>query len=229
MRDDAEAVLRRLGERGDIVRTMQRAFATEPRELAIFDPRPGTALVLGRIAAKGIADELADKGYLIIDGLDGRGHYVTLPPGADLTAFPVGGIADVRMSSHRVADRNIAAMAEHGVYSTDVHRAELRTSRGLADSEEIVARHVRRLEALRRAGIMERMGDGLWRVPKDLVERGRAYDLERSGGIAVTLHSPLPLEKQVRALGAPGSTTNSWTAPPSPLRHGASPQARRMP
>ena len=68
MRDDAEAVLRRLGERGDIVRTMQRAFATEPRELAIFDSRPGTALVVGRIAAKGIPDELADKGYLIIDG-----------------------------------------------------------------------------------------------------------------------------------------------------------------
>jgi type IV secretory pathway VirD2 relaxase len=203
IREDMEDVLRRVAERGDIVRTMQRAFGNDPRELAIFDSRLGTIPVVGRIAAKGIADELTDKAYLVIDGLDGRGHYVALPPGADLTAFPVNGVAEVQAASHRVADRNIVALAVQGVYSTDVHRAELRTNPSrTTDPEEIVAGHVRRLEALRRAGIVERMEEGLWRVPNDLVERGRAYDRVRWGGTAVTLHSHLPVEQQIRAIGA---------------------------
>ncbi|HRO10610.1 HAD-IB family phosphatase, partial [Amaricoccus sp.] len=36
--------------------------------------------ILGRVATKGLADELYDKGYLIVDGTDGRVHYVALPP-----------------------------------------------------------------------------------------------------------------------------------------------------
>jgi hypothetical protein len=95
------------------------------------------------------------------------------------------------------------ALAVQGVYSTQGHRAELRSNPGrTADPEEIVAGHVRRLEALRRAGIVERMGDGLWRVPDDAVERGRAYDRVRWGGTAVTLHSHLSVEQQIRAIGA---------------------------
>src|SRR5256885_16696527 len=34
---DAEKTLRALGERGDIIRTMQRAMRGEPRELAVFE------------------------------------------------------------------------------------------------------------------------------------------------------------------------------------------------
>jgi hypothetical protein len=41
------------------------------------------------------------------------------------------------------------------------------------DPQEVVAAHVRRLEALRRAGIVERVAEGLWKVPDDLAERGR--------------------------------------------------------
>ncbi|MEN1487438.1 DUF3363 domain-containing protein, partial [Pseudomonas aeruginosa] len=33
---DAEKTLRALGERGDIIRTMQRAMSGKPRELAVF-------------------------------------------------------------------------------------------------------------------------------------------------------------------------------------------------
>lgn len=38
LRPDAETVLRALAERGDIVRTMQRAMSGLKRELAIFAP-----------------------------------------------------------------------------------------------------------------------------------------------------------------------------------------------
>src|SRR5690606_20704568 len=68
--------------------------------------------------------------------------------------------------------------------------------------EESVAAHVRRLEALRRAGIVERLGEGIWRVPADLPEQGRLYDMHRAGGVAVDLKSHLPIERQTRVIGA---------------------------
>ena len=58
------------------------------------------------------------------------------------------------------------------------------------------------VEALRRAGIVERMAEGLWKVPGDLPEQGRRYDAQRLGGVAVELKSHLPIERQVRVIGA---------------------------
>ena len=69
-------------------------------------------------------------------------------------------------------------------------------------SNNCAAQHVRRLEALRRARIVECLEKGVWRVPKDLVERGRAYDARRSGGNQVEVKSYFPIERQVRAVGA---------------------------
>jgi hypothetical protein len=67
----------------------------------------------------------------------------------------------------------------------------------------VVAAHVRRLEALRRAGMVERVAEGLWKVPDDLPERGRRYDGQRlGGGVAVELKSHLPIERQIRMIGA---------------------------
>jgi hypothetical protein len=67
---------------------------------------------------------------------------------------------------------------------------------------ETVEAYVRRLEALRRAGIVERQAEGVWRIPADLVARGQDYDRQRTGGVNVQLHSHLPIDKQVTALGA---------------------------
>lgn len=71
------------------------------------------------------------------------------------------------------------------------------------DPAEVVAAHVRRLEALRRAGIVERLGEGVWQVPADLPEQGRRHDTQRlGGGVAVELKSHLSIERQARVIGA---------------------------
>jgi type IV secretory pathway VirD2 relaxase len=203
LRPDAEETLRALGERGDIVRALQRAFTTRQRELAIFDATTATATVVGRVAAKGLADELNDRAYVIIDGVDGRGHYVALPAGADLGEIPIGSIAEARAVTARAADHRIAALTENGLYRTARHLAQLPGQHAAGgNAEEIVAAHVRRLEALRRAGFVERIDDGVWRVPNDLVARGRSYDRQRLGAAAVQLRCHLPVEKQIRAIGA---------------------------
>lgn len=201
---DAEKTLRVLGERGDIIRTLQRAMSGQPRELAVFEPGEEGRTVIGRVAAKGLADELRDRGYLVIDGIDGKAHYVALNARDELANYPAGSVVEVRGSAEiRAADRTIVALASDGLYRTDHHLA---VARGQAqagrDPQAVVAAHVRRLEALRRAGIVERMAEGLWKVPDDLPERGRQYDAQRLGGVVVELKSHLPIERQTRVIGA---------------------------
>ena len=201
---EAEPTLRAMGERGDIVRTMQRAMGSQQRELGVFEPGAGARPVVGRVAAKGFADELYDKGYLVVDGIDGKAHYVALPAKAELAQYPVGAVVEARGSGEvRAADRTISALAVDGLYRTDHHlvvaRAQASPDR---DPGEVVDAHVRRLEALRRAGIVERLADGVWQVPKDLPEQGQRYDAQRLGGVAVELRSHLPIERQARVVGA---------------------------
>ncbi|MBT9573245.1 MAG: DUF3363 domain-containing protein, partial [Pseudomonas umsongensis] len=201
---DAEKTLRALGERGDIIRTMQRAMSGQPRELAVFEPGDDGRTILGRVAAKGLADELHDRGYLVIDGTDGKAHYVALNARDELANYPTGAVVEVKGSADvRAADKNIAALASNGLYRADHHLAiEQGRAKDGRDPQEVVAAHVRRLEALRRAGIVERVAEGLWKVPDDLAERGRQYDAQRLGGVAVELKSHLPIERQARVIGA---------------------------
>ncbi|WP_312683327.1 relaxase/mobilization nuclease domain-containing protein [Stenotrophomonas chelatiphaga] len=201
---DAEKTLRALGERGDIIRTMQRAMSGQPRELAVFEPGEDGRSIVGRVAAKGLADELHDRGYLVIDGADGKAHYVALNARDELANYPTGAVVEVRGSAEvRAADRNIAALASDGLYRTDHHLViEQGRAKPGRDPQEVVAAHVRRLEVLRRVRIVERVADGLWTVPDDLAERGRQYDAQRLGGVTVELKSHLPIERQARVIGA---------------------------
>lgn len=201
---DAEKTLRALGERGDIIRTMQRAIRGLPRELAVFEPGDDGRSIIGRVAAKGLADELHDRGYLVIDGVDGKAHYVALNARDEPANYPTGAVVEVKGSADvRAADKNITALANDGLYRADHHLAiEQGRAKDGRDPQEVVAAHVRRLEALRRAGIVERVAEGLWKVPDDLAERGRQYDTQRLGGVAVELKSQLPIERQARVIGA---------------------------
>lgn len=203
---EAEQVLRAIGERGDIIRTMQRAFSGSERPLAIFDAEAASPAIVGRIAAKGLADELQDRGYLVIDGVDGRAHYVTLAPGADLSAYPTGGIAEVRGAARepRPADRTIAAqVGRDRLYRVDRHLVEVRRNAGPRDDPDgFVGAHVRRLEALRRVGLVERVEDGVWRMPADYLDRAASHEAGRLGGATVELRSHLPIARQTRAVGA---------------------------
>lgn len=201
---DAERTLRAMGERGDIIRTMQRTMSGKQRDLTVFQPDEAGRSVIGRVVGKGLADELYDKGYLIVDGTDGKAHYVALPPRTELEQYPTGAVVEIKGSSApRAADKTITAMAVNGIYRTDHHLAVAKAqAHPDRDPREVVQTHVRRLEALRRAGLVERQTEGVWQVPNYLPERGRQYDAQRLGGVAVELKSHLPIERQARVLGA---------------------------
>ncbi|BCH32747.1 hypothetical protein MesoLjLc_46770 [Mesorhizobium sp. L-8-10] len=61
---------------------------------------------------------------------------------------------------------------------------------------------MRRLEALRRAGIVERIDADQWRIPKDFENRAAAYDAGRNRQANIRILSVARLEQQIGADGA---------------------------
>jgi type IV secretory pathway VirD2 relaxase len=75
-----ETKLRKMGERGDIMVTMNRVMRAHgidrgPGDFAIFNGARKAEPVIGRVVEVGIADEMSDRRYLVVDGIDGRIHY----------------------------------------------------------------------------------------------------------------------------------------------------------
>ncbi len=210
----AEPVLRDLGERGDIIKTMHRALAREGLAEARHPARyvlhrdATTERITGRVLDKGLAgDEMGERVRLVIDGVDGRVHHVELDAShAEKIKRGMIVAAGSAPQSPRAADRNIMDIAgKDGVYRPSAHlaRASGAIARQGGDPEAFVRSHVRRLEALRRAGIVERIDADHWRVPADLIEQGQAHDRARDGAnIRVSILSPTGVCQQIGHDGA---------------------------
>ena len=137
----------------------------------------------------------------MVDGIDGRAHYLKLPAGLDLAELPLHGIVEAKPTwQEKPMDRNIAA-AKDGIYKTVEHMAQLKQAND-RDPQSTVDTHGCRLEALRRSGITERIADGVWKVPPDLLQRAQQHDAQKATGLVVELRSHLPFDQQVHAIGA---------------------------
>lgn len=77
---DIETKLRSLGQRGDIIKTMHRAMREAGIDrpggsFAMYDIAKSGNRIVGRVADIGLSDEINDRHYLVIDGIDGKVHY----------------------------------------------------------------------------------------------------------------------------------------------------------
>ncbi|TYC93929.1 relaxase/mobilization nuclease RlxS [Novosphingobium sp. BW1] len=224
---DLADTLRRLGERGDIIRTMQREFSRAavqraPADQAIYDPAaPDARPLVGRVLARGLADEPADRHYLIIDGTDGRSHYVATGRGAEIEmSLPQGAIVRIEpvRPTVREVDRTIASIAatNGGRYDVDTHLRHDPTA-----TEAFAETHVRRLEAMRRTGgFVEREPSGRWIIAPDHLDRVEAYEAARlrDRPVAISLLSAQPIERLVDADAATWIDRELVSGTPEPLR-----------
>lgn len=186
--------LRRMGERGDIIRTMQRAFTESgsdraPADQAIYDPSAGAQPIVGRIVQRGLSNELNDRHYLLVDATDGRSHYVDIGKGENVEAHPVGAIVRIEpvRTGIREADRVVAgiAAAHDGRYDIDLHlRHDPSATEAFAEA------HVRRLEAIRRlTGGASREADGSWNIAADHLDRAAEYEAVRTSDRPVVVEA----------------------------------------
>lgn len=205
-----EPTLRELGEHGDIIRTMQKALRADghdrdPASFQIHDGAPTTPIV-GRMIDKHLTDELGENLTLIVDGVDGRTHHVAGVDPARVEGARIGSLVEIgpAEAGRRPADRTITSMVQDGIYRPGRHLERARFDGRVpgGDYEGFVDAHVRRLEALRRAGIVERIDADRWRIPEDFESRAAAHDAGRNRQLNIRVLSTFDLEHQITADGA---------------------------
>ena len=205
--EDLENTLRRIGERGDIIRTMQRDVTERKLDRSdvdrnLYDPADGQAApIVGRLLKRGLADEHRDRHYLLVDGIDGRTHYVDVGRGDLVEPTPEGSIVRIvaREVGIREVDRTVDAIARAhgGHYAIDLHLRH-----DPAATERFAETHVRRLEAMRRlTGGVERQPDGSWTIAEDHLTHAAAFEARqaRDRPVTVEILSTVPLEQMAGA------------------------------
>lgn len=112
MAGDAEATLRELGQRNDIIKRMHQALSGEGIERGaadyVFFGETRGEPVIGRLVARGLDDELRATAYAVVDGVDGRTHHIKL---ADLDAAgdsAPGSIVELRSFEDAKGERRVA-------------------------------------------------------------------------------------------------------------------------
>jgi hypothetical protein len=148
------------------------------------------AVVTGRVAGKGLSDELKGTFYAVVETPAGRAYHVPLDARSAQTVG-VGDLVSLATPPEtpvRPADRQIAeaARARGGVFAVDASAGS--DAQGLA----------RRLRDLERAGLVAAEGPARWKVPPDLLDRlaERARDAPPRYRLVVR-KEPLSLTEQV--------------------------------
>lgn len=225
---DLENRLRELGLRGDIIKTLNRELRAMGLERSLSEFAVASASgsarqpIIGRVLCGGLSDELNDHHYLIVDGADGRLHYVDLGRATRSNPIPMGAIVSAR--PHDLAPRPSDYAVQQVAAVNDGHySAELHLRHDPKATVEFAEAHVRRLEAIRRiAGGATRRPDGVWLIAPDHLERVREYERTRSKAAPMLLQilSRWPLDQQVHADGPTWLDRELVSGTPAAMRDG---------
>ncbi|MEM6625097.1 MAG: DUF3363 domain-containing protein [Pseudomonadota bacterium] len=209
LRTDTRATLERMGARGDVVKAINCGLARAGRahtvdSASIYDAAAKDASAMtGRVVALGVADDVEDRAYVLIDREDGRVVYVDIGGSDRLAEVEAGFIVTVTPSAAepRLSDKTIARIADenNGRYSAQLHRAADPGARA-----EFISAHVRRLEAMRRVGCAVRSSNGEWTIPGDYLARAAAIEQARAvrRPVEIDIRSKLSLGAMKTAIGA---------------------------
>lgn len=195
--DKAEATLRELGERGDIIKRMHRALTERGIERGsasyVLAAESLDTPIIGRLVDRGLDDELKATAYAVVDGVDGRTHHIKLP---DLDAAgdsSPGSIVELRrfddaQGQRRVAiavrsdldiDRQITASGATWLDRQNIAREPAALSEGGFGAEVRQALE-RRAEHLVGQGFGERHGQRVT-FTRNLIDTLRRRELEALG------------------------------------------------
>ncbi|MEO1662055.1 MAG: DUF3363 domain-containing protein [Pseudomonadota bacterium] len=202
MQPDWQDALKSMSKRGDIIKAIAAGLepGQAPEGVRFIDERPTNAApLIGIVHRHGPSDELRDTRFLLVRDFEGDIWHAEAGALKDGPLPPRGAIVELKRSAAepRQSDRTIASIAEQsgGVYSDELH-----ARRDPSSSAAYRLAHKRRLEALRRAGIVERQRDGGWKVDEDYLSRVQKHEAAR-GRVSITTRSWLKLDQQVTAKG----------------------------
>ncbi|RWI72206.1 VirD2 family relaxase/mobilization nuclease [Mesorhizobium sp.] len=112
IKEEAENVLREVGERGDIIKRMHRALTERGIERGsasyVLAAESLDVPVIGRLVERGLDDELRGTAYAVVDGVDGRTHHIKLPHLDAAGDSPPGSIVELRSYEDARGERRVA-------------------------------------------------------------------------------------------------------------------------
>ena len=129
MKPDWQQSLKAMGERSQIYQEMHREVSGDPAQYRIFDSKAHGEVIEGRLAVKGLADELGDRYYCIVETPKGNSFYVKLDMGMNPEEFREGEIVSIRSEREswlKPTDTIIAEQASKngGRYDREQHLKE---------------------------------------------------------------------------------------------------------
>ncbi|WP_295145756.1 DUF3363 domain-containing protein, partial [uncultured Reyranella sp.] len=203
----AEATLRELGERGDIIKRMHRALKDRGIEGGsagyVLAAESLDAPVIGRLVDRGLDDELKGTAYAVVDGVDGRTHHIKL---SDLDAAgdsAPGSIVELRKFDDAQGQRRVAIAVRSDI---DIDRQVTATGATWLDRQNIA----REPAALSEGGFGAEVRQALDRRADHLVAQG----LGERQGQRVTFNRGLIDTLRRRELDAVGEKLAADTGQP---------------
>ncbi|MGM5030034.1 relaxase/mobilization nuclease domain-containing protein [Tardiphaga sp. 862_B3_N4_1] len=195
--DTAEATLRGLGERGDIIKRIHRSLSERGIDRGAANyVLAGESLdvpVVGRLIDRGLDDELNGTAYAVVDGVDGRTHHIKLP---DLDAAgdsAPGSIVELRKFDDAQGRRRVALAVRSDL---SIERQISATGATWLDRQAIA----REPTALGGGGFGVEVRDAMDRRAERLIEQGFAERQGRSVIFARNLIGTLR-QRELDALG----------------------------
>ncbi|MBA4806402.1 VirD2 family relaxase/mobilization nuclease [Brevundimonas sp.] len=203
----AEATLRELGERGDIIKRVHRALKDRGIERGsagyVLAAESLDAPVIGRLVDRGLDDELKGTAYAVVDGVDGRTHHIKL---SDLDAAgdsAPGSIVELRKFDDAQGQRRVAIAVRSDI---DIDRQVTATGATWLDRQNIA----REPAALSEGGFGAEVRQALDRRADHLVAQG----LGERQGQRVTFNRGLIDTLRRRELDAVGEKLAADTGQP---------------
>ena len=195
--DKAEATLRELGERGDIIKRMHRALTEQGIERGtanyVLAAERLDSPIVGRLVDRGLDDELMGSAYAVVDGTDGRTHHIKLSdldaagdsaPGSivELRKFHDAqghGRAALAVRSDLDIERQVTAAGATWLDRQNIAREPIALSEGGFGAEVRQAMQ-RRADHLVQQGLGERQGQRTT-FTRNLIDTLRRRELEALG------------------------------------------------
>jgi YD repeat-containing protein len=193
-----QQALRELGVRNDILKQIHAAISGDPARYRIVrdgeevptDSAGGSPVVSGRVASKGLSDELKGRFYVVVETPTGRAYHLTLDARAaetvrsgDIVSFTTRPEAPVRPIDRQIAE---VARARGGLYALK------RDASGASSADGP------RLRELERRGLATLVAPDHWKVAPNLLEAlaERERDLPVRHRVLVR-KEPLSVQAQV--------------------------------
>ena len=213
-----EKKLRELARHNDVIKQIHGRMAGRENALStvIFDKdNPPPQALVGRVVAHAPTDELTDRRFMAVSSTEGQIYYVPLSAyseraGLESKPGSIVSITVVSAAQATAADKNIDRYAKHNgaIYDPQGHQADVIAGHKLppeASPDEYILSHTKRLDALASRGVVEKLGDGRYKIPDDLLQRVQdpaALGMDKGHFVRVERLSLNGLGAQVKAPGA---------------------------